>query len=68
MVRQQNRLVGNDSEVIVKPVAVFDDPFNVQNRVTETANFEKIIYVLVLCETYTPDNKPLPFLIIDNTR
>ena len=52
--------VGNDSEVIVKPVAVFDDPFNVQNRVTETPNFEKIIYVLVLCETYTPDNKPLP--------
>ena len=52
--------VGNDSEVIIKPVAVFDDPFNIKNRITMTSNFEKVIYVLVLCETYTPDNKPLP--------
>ena len=50
--------MGNDSEVIIKPVA-FDDPFNIKNRIT-MIKFEKVIYVLVLCETYTPDNKPLP--------
>jgi glutamine synthetase len=39
---------GDDSEVILKPGAVFKDPFKTR------------FSVLVLCETYTPDGKPLP--------
>jgi len=38
---------GEDSEIIMKPVALFNDPFR--------GNHHK----LVLCDTYTPDDKPL---------
>lgn len=40
---------GNDSEVILKPVAVFKDPFA-----------RGVDGVLVLCETYYPNGKALP--------
>jgi glutamine synthetase len=43
---------GHDSEVLLKPVALFPDPFR------------GLPHMLVLCETITPDHKPLP----DNTR
>ena len=43
---------GNDSEVMLKPVSVFTDPFR------QPPN------VLVLCETYRPDGIPMP----SNTR
>jgi glutamine synthetase len=43
---------GHDSEVLLKPVALFPDPFR------------GLPHMLVLCETLTPDMKPLP----DNTR
>ena len=39
---------GDDSEVILKPVAVFTDPFR------------KAPNVLVLCETYKPNGEPMP--------
>ena len=39
---------GDDSEVIIKPGAIFKDPFKTR------------LSVLVLCETYTPNGKPLP--------
>lgn len=42
-----NQASGNDSEVMLKPVAVFIDPFR------------KSPNVLVLCETYRPDGQPL---------
>ena len=38
---------GKDSEVIIKPRALFNDPFRMRN------------HKLVLCDTYTPDDKPL---------
>lgn len=38
---------GNDSEVVLKPVAVFDDPFRNANS------------YLVLCATYKPSGEPL---------
>jgi glutamine synthetase len=38
---------GKDSEIIIKPVALFNDPFRMRN------------HKLVLCDTYTTDNKPL---------
>lgn len=43
---------GNDSEVIIKPCAVFKDPFRKEHD------------ILVLCDTYYPDGKPH----ITNTR
>ena len=39
---------GNNSEVILRPCAVFADPFRKEN------------HVLVLCSTYRPDGEPLP--------
>lgn len=39
---------GEDSEVILKPCALFPDPFRKSNNA-----------YLVLCATYTPDGKPL---------
>jgi glutamine synthetase len=39
---------GNNSEVILRPCAVFADPFRREND------------VLVLCSTYRPDGEPLP--------
>lgn len=44
---------GEDSEVIIKPVATYPDPFR-----PGSGN------ILVLCETYTPEGQPLP----SNTR
>ena len=38
---------GQDSEVLIKPQAVFKDPFNQNNN-----------YFLVLCDTYNPDMTP----------
>jgi len=39
---------GEDSEVIIKPVALFNDPFR------------GAPHVLVLCDTWTPKGQPLP--------
>jgi glutamine synthetase len=39
---------GTDSEVIMKPVRIFPDPFRGGNN------------ILVLCDTYTPQGEPLP--------
>ena len=47
-----NQADGNNSEVILKPVAVYTDPFR------------KLLNKLVLCETYTTDGQPH----ITNTR
>lgn len=43
-----NQAPGHDSEVIVKPRAIFKDPFRRGDN------------ILVLCDTYTPQGKPLP--------
>ena len=42
-----NQASGDDSEVIIKPIALFNDPFR--------GNPHKI----VLCDTYTPNDEPL---------
>ena len=42
------QMSGKDSEVIIKPVAVYLDPFR------------KAPNVFVLCDTYYPDDKPMP--------
>ena len=42
-----NQASGDDSEVIIKPRALFNDPFRMRN------------HKLVLCDTYTPQGKPL---------
>jgi len=39
---------GEDSEVLLKPVAIFPDPFRRGD------------HILVMCETYTPSFEPLP--------
>jgi len=39
---------GHDSEVIMKPVSIFKDPFRRGDN------------ILVLCDTYTPQGNPLP--------
>jgi glutamine synthetase len=39
---------GEDSEVIIKPQAIFPDPFRRGN------------HILVMCDTYTPAGEPLP--------
>ena len=46
--------VGSDSEIILKPVAVYPDPFRTRRTFCR----------LVLCETYLPDGNPTVF----NTR
>lgn len=43
-----NQAPGEDSEVIIKPVALFADPFR------------GAPHVLVLCDTWTPKGQPLP--------
>jgi glutamine synthetase len=43
-----NQAPGADSEVYLKPVRIFPDPFRGGKN------------ILVLCETYTPDMEPLP--------
>ena len=48
-----NQADGNNSEVILKPVSIYDDPFRKSGN-----------NLLVLCETYTKDGKPH----ISNTR
>jgi glutamine synthetase len=40
---------GEDSEVIIRPVATYPDPFRPGNG-----------NILVLCDTYTPEGQPLP--------
>ena len=47
-----NQAPGDDSEVLLKPVTIFKDPFR------------KGDHILVLCDCYTPDMKP----IVTNTR
>ena len=42
-----NQADGNDSEVIIKPVAIYNDPFN-----------QKMNALLVLCDTWLPNNLP----------
>ena len=42
-----NQASGDDSEVIIKPKALFNDPFRMRN------------HKLVLCDTYTPKGEPL---------
>tara|TARA_B110000483_G_scaffold234850_1_gene305519 strand:- start:2853 stop:3869 length:1017 start_codon:yes stop_codon:yes gene_type:complete len=42
-----NQASGDDSEVIIKPVALFNDPFRGKP------------HKLVLCDTYTPNDEPL---------
>ena len=44
----QGQAPGEDSEVIIKPKALYPDPFRGGN------------HVLVLCDTYTPKGVPLP--------
>ena len=44
-----NQASGEDSEVIIKPIALFKDPFR--------ENFMN--GYIVLCDTYTPNNEPL---------
>ncbi|XP_073139428.1 glutamine synthetase cytosolic isozyme 1-1-like [Henckelia pumila] len=39
---------GEDSEIIIYPQAIFPDPFRRGN------------HILVLCDAYTPDGKPIP--------
>nr|ADX97445.1 glutamine synthetase II [Dixoniella grisea] len=43
-----NQAPGNDSEVILKPRAIFKDPFRGGNN------------ILVMCDNYTPAGEPLP--------
>lgn len=43
-----NQAPGGDSEVILKPQAIFPDPFRGRP------------HVLVMCDTYTPGGEPLP--------
>lgn len=40
---------GEDSEVIIKPQKIYPDPFRPGNN-----------NIIVLCDTYTPEGKPLP--------
>lgn len=40
---------GEDSEVLIKPIAMYPDPFRPNNG-----------NILVLCETFTPEGRPLP--------
>ncbi len=47
-----NQAPGDDSEVLLKPVAIFKDPFRKKN------------HILVLCDCYKPDMSP----IVTNTR
>ncbi len=42
-----NQAEGNNSEVIIKPRAIFPCPFRKENN------------ILVMCDTYTPEDKPL---------
>lgn len=43
-----NQAPGDDSEVIIKPQAIFPDPFRGKPN------------ILVMCDTYTPQGEPLP--------
>lgn len=43
---------GDDSEVILKPQAIFKDPFRIRN--------DGLDNILVMCDTYTPAGEPLP--------
>jgi|UniRef100_A0A6C0CHF6 glutamine synthetase len=47
-----NQATGDNSDVILKPKCMFKDPFR--------KSLESTICILLLCETYTSDNKPLP--------
>lgn len=44
---------GNDSEIVIKPRAIFKDPFSLQIGIMENNNY------LVLCDTYLPNGQPL---------
>ena len=43
---------GDDSEVILKPQAIFKDPFRPRS--------DGVSNILVMCDTYTPAGEPLP--------
>ncbi len=43
---------GDDSEVILKPQAIFRDPFRPRD--------DGVSNILVMCDTYTPAGEPLP--------
>jgi len=47
---------GDDSEVILRPVSIFKDPFHPRD--------DGVDNILVMCDTYTPNGDPLP----SNTR
>lgn len=46
-----NQATGDNSDVILKPINIFNDPFR---------KFTNITSKLVLCETYDANNNPLP--------
>ena len=43
---------GTDSEVVIVPRAIFKDPFR--------DKYNEHSHKIVMCDTYTPDNEPLP--------
>lgn len=47
-----NQAPGDDSEVILKPQAIFTDPFRPRS--------DGLKNILVMCDTYTPAGEPLP--------
>lgn len=47
-----NQAPGDDSEVILKPQAIFTDPFRPRS--------DGLRNILVMCDTYTPAGEPLP--------
>lgn len=49
---------GNDSEVTLRPVAIFADPFAVAVAVPSNGNRNVVRGVLVLCECVLPDGRP----------
>eukprot|EP00758_Cryptobia_borreli_P008731 Tbor_TRINITY_DN5413_c2_g1::TRINITY_DN5413_c2_g1_i2::g.24589::m.24589/K01915/glnA, GLUL; glutamine synthetase len=49
---------GKDTEIVVRPVAVFKSPF------TTTVDVPNLLKFVVLCECYLPNGEPTP----DNTR
>lgn len=53
-----NQADGRESEIVMKPKCIFKDPFRHDIYTPKTTN------IMVLCDTYTPDNKP----IFNNTR
>ena len=55
-----NQANGHKSEVIIKPVAVYNCPFRKKSSDFNSLHDNIYYSVLILCDTYTPDDKPLP--------